>query len=127
MNCPPCHQMIGHDQHAVGAWTDELDRKGCVIGSVRDLIIYCGHCGIFVAVEDLSGRIRLVRGPVRDPRELRRLERLIPSLHSDKRMAPRRQRPNRMNRIDRTPDESSQNPVHPVHPVNSLRSLESRA
>lgn len=52
MNCPQCEQPIGQDQHYIGPWVPVKDDRYRVIGSLREIVIHCDHCGTFTARQD---------------------------------------------------------------------------
>ena len=69
MNCPQCNQT-----------------QGRATSAKRVLAISCSCCGLMEVICEYTGRILSTRGPYRNERDLRRLERLIPFCRRQRRI-----------------------------------------
>lgn len=87
MNCPQCQQPVGHDQyHMGGAWIAVHDASGLAVAMERDIHVHCDHCGLYELKQDHTNAITSTKR-VNDPRDIKRIERLIPACRMDRRVA----------------------------------------
>lgn len=79
MNCPQCHQMVGHDEHSQGRWIEERNDLGDLERIYRIDSIRCSVCGVFEVEMAPGPRVLKVHGPYRSTKNIRRVEKQIPA------------------------------------------------